>query len=91
LAQTSYLEAMGFIVEETLSFILNDILSLPDIPELDSHRLNQLCLKLELLKEFFITSPGTVGIIFSYSSGFIGFSASHVLGVNSRCICAVVV
>jgi centromere/kinetochore protein ZW10 len=60
LPPSSYLDACSFLVEETLSSILNDILSLPDIPEAESHRLNALCQRLDRLKELFVLAPGEV-------------------------------
>lgn len=62
LTQSAYLDACGFIVEETLSSVLNDILTLPDIPEVESHRLNALCKRLDSLKDLFVVNPGEVCI-----------------------------
>jgi len=50
-------------VEETVSSVLNDILSLPDIPELESRRLNMLCKRLDALKELFILEAGKAGLL----------------------------
>lgn len=60
LTQSTYFEAMGSLVEEVLTCVLNDILALSDIPEKESHRLNALCLKLESLKEHFVVVPSQV-------------------------------
>ncbi|KAF8311340.1 hypothetical protein DL93DRAFT_2115966 [Clavulina sp. PMI_390] len=47
LTPSTYLTSCGRIVESTLSGMLKDILALPDIPEVESHRLNALCRKLD--------------------------------------------
>lgn len=50
------------MVEEILSSVLNDILALPDIPELESHRLNALCQRLDSLKDLFVLHRGDVSL-----------------------------
>ena len=60
LTQSAYLDACGYVVEEILSSVLSDILNLPDIPELESHRLNALCQRLDSLKDLFVLHPGEV-------------------------------
>lgn len=49
-------------MEETISSVLNKILSLPDIPELESRRLNLLCKRLDALKDLFILEAGEAGL-----------------------------
>lgn len=60
LTPSAYVGACGFIVEETIVSVLNDILSHSDIPELESHRLNSLCQRLYALKDLFILEAGKV-------------------------------
>lgn len=62
LAPSAYLDAFSYLMEETLLSVLRDILALPDIPEVDSHRLNALCKKLERLKELFVLVPDEVSV-----------------------------
>ncbi|EJD07530.1 uncharacterized protein FOMMEDRAFT_115831 [Fomitiporia mediterranea MF3/22] len=54
LPRTRWLRAAGRIVETVLSRVLEDILALPDIPELDSRRLGELCRILNSLEAIFV-------------------------------------
>ena len=51
---------MGKLVESALSKVLEDILSLPDIPEVDSRRLSELCRILNALEGLFTKDPDAV-------------------------------
>ncbi|KAF8324318.1 uncharacterized protein EI90DRAFT_3075846 [Cantharellus anzutake] len=74
LAQSTYLEAIGGVVEEILASVLDDILALPDIPEKESHRLNELCQKLETLKELFVVVPGEDTVIAAHVPSWFRFA-----------------
>lgn len=45
------------IVDVALSRVLQDILTLPDIPEMESHRLSELCRILNALEGLFVEDP----------------------------------
>jgi hypothetical protein len=45
------------VTDAALSRILQDILALPDIPELESHRLSELCRILNALEGLFVEDP----------------------------------
>lgn len=52
--------ALGSIVDAVLSRILNDILALSDIPEVESHRLSELCRILSALEALFVEDSNHV-------------------------------
>lgn len=60
LAPRKYLEANGSLVEETLSRVIDDITSLVDIPEKESHRLNELLKFFNPVEDLFVADDGTV-------------------------------
>jgi len=43
LSKSEYFGALGSLVNFCLSCIMDDILALPDITEVESHRLSELC------------------------------------------------
>ncbi|KAL9710956.1 ribosome biogenesis protein ytm1 [Leucoagaricus gongylophorus] len=53
LAKGKYYTAIGLVTEAVLSRLLQDILMLSDIPEVDSHRLSELCRILNSLEGLF--------------------------------------
>lgn len=61
LPRSKYLSAIGKLVESALSKVLEDVLALPDIPELDSRRLSELCRILNAFEGLFTTDPDEVG------------------------------
>ena len=60
LAKTKYYEAAGAVVNAALTRILQDILALPDITEVESHKLNELCRILNALEGLFVGDPSQV-------------------------------
>lgn len=64
LPRTKYLRAVGQVVETALSKVIEDVLALPDIPELDSRRLSELCRILNALEGLFVDDPdkGSVAV-----------------------------
>ena len=54
LARTQHLTAIGRVVEQVLTYVLNAVLTLHDIPEVDSRRLAELCRVLSTLEGLFI-------------------------------------
>jgi protein transport protein DSL1/ZW10 len=57
LAKGKYYFALGLVVDAALSRILEDILTLPDIPEVESRRLSELCRILNALEGLFVEDP----------------------------------
>ena len=53
LPKAKYYTAIGSIANAALSRMLHDILALPDIPEVESHRLSELCHILNALEGLF--------------------------------------
>lgn len=51
---------MGSVVDAALSRILEDVLALPDIPEVESHRLSELCRIFNALEGLFSEDPEQV-------------------------------
>jgi hypothetical protein len=57
LAKSKHYEAIGSVTDAALSRVLQDILELDDIPELESHRLSELCRILNALEGLFCEDP----------------------------------
>jgi protein transport protein DSL1/ZW10 len=68
LARSKYLYTIGVLVESVLSRILEDVLELDDIPEVESHRLSELCKILSALEGLFVENPDEVCVQFYHSS-----------------------
>ena len=60
LGKTKYFDVLGSLVNFSLVRILGDILALPDITEVESHRLSELCRILHALEGLFIEDPEQV-------------------------------
>lgn len=54
LPRTKFYTATGLVVEAVLTKILDDVLALPDIPEVDSRKLSELCRILNALEGLFV-------------------------------------
>ncbi|KAJ7504302.1 hypothetical protein B0H11DRAFT_1981579 [Mycena galericulata] len=54
LNKSKYYTAIGMVTDAALSRVLEDILALPDIPEVESHRLSELCRILNALEALFV-------------------------------------
>jgi len=57
LAKSKHYEAIGSVTDAALSRVLQDVLELNDIPELESHRLSELCRILNALEGIFCEDP----------------------------------
>lgn len=57
LAKSKHYEAIGSVTDAALSRVLQDVLELNDIPELESHRLSELCHILNALEGLFCEDP----------------------------------
>ncbi|KAF8630118.1 hypothetical protein AX15_003076 [Amanita polypyramis BW_CC] len=62
LQKSKYYSAIGSVTEAALSRILDDILALGDIPEVESHRLSELCRILNALEGLFVEDHNQVRI-----------------------------
>lgn len=57
LTKSKYYTTIGMVTDAALSRILQDVLALPDIPEMESHRLSELCRILNALEGLFVEDP----------------------------------
>jgi centromere/kinetochore protein ZW10 len=60
LNKSKYFGALGSLVNFCLTSVIGDILALPDITEVESHRLSELCRILHALEGLFVDAPGQV-------------------------------
>jgi protein transport protein DSL1/ZW10 len=60
LGKSRYYDAIGSVTDAALSRVLQDVLELDDIPELESHRLSELCRILNALEGLFCEDPEQV-------------------------------
>lgn len=63
MAKSKYYTAIGFVVDAALSRVLDDICALPDIPEVESRRLAELCRIFQALEGLFVEDPSQVNLI----------------------------
>jgi centromere/kinetochore protein ZW10 len=57
LPMTTYLSALGYLLDCAVQRISSDILALPDITEVESNRLNELVKLLHPLEQVFVSEP----------------------------------
>ncbi|KAI0940945.1 hypothetical protein AcV7_003180 [Taiwanofungus camphoratus] len=74
LNKSRYYIATGSMVDAALSRILRDILALPDITEVESHRLNELCHILNALEGLFVETSFQPTFVVSYVPSWLKFS-----------------
>jgi len=74
LTKSAYLHAMGQIVDDALFRVMDDVLSLDDIPEADSERLSALCEMLAPLEELFVDALGEQSVVGSHVPLWFKFS-----------------
>ena len=60
LSKSKYFDALGSLVNFCLTSVMDDILALPDITEVESHRLSELCRILHALEGLFVDDPEQV-------------------------------
>lgn len=51
-------------MEDALSRLMDEVISLQDIPQKDSEYLSEFCEMMEMLESLFIYTPGEVGLLF---------------------------
>ncbi|TRM65578.1 hypothetical protein BD626DRAFT_547026 [Schizophyllum amplum] len=74
LAKSKYYTALGLVVDAALSRVLADVLALPDIPEVDSHRLSELCRIVNSLEGLFIEDTSQPSFVVAYVPSWLKFS-----------------
>lgn len=60
LNKSKYFDVLGSLVNFCLTSVMGDILALPDITEVESHRLSELCRILHALEGLFVDAPEQV-------------------------------
>ncbi|KAJ3557317.1 hypothetical protein NM688_g1539 [Phlebia brevispora] len=66
LTKSKYYQAIGSIINTALGRILGDILALPDITEVESHKLSELCRILNALEGLFVEGPEQPSFVVAY-------------------------
>ncbi|KAG2157729.1 uncharacterized protein EDB93DRAFT_1124346 [Suillus bovinus] len=74
LPKGKYYTAIGAIVEVSLQRILENILAIPDIPEVESHKLSELCRILAALEGLFVEDFSESSFVVSYVPSWLKFS-----------------
>lgn len=74
LGKTKYFDALGSLVNFSLMRILGDILALPDITEVESHRLSELCRILHAVEGLFIEDPEQPSFVVACVPAWLKFS-----------------
>ncbi|KAG1746530.1 uncharacterized protein EDB91DRAFT_1117434 [Suillus paluster] len=74
LPKSKYYTAVGAIVEVSLQRILENILAIPDIPEVESHKLSELCRILAALEGLFVEDFSESSFVVSYVPSWLKFS-----------------
>ncbi|KAI0079377.1 hypothetical protein K474DRAFT_1735495 [Panus rudis PR-1116 ss-1] len=74
LPKTKYYNAIGSVVESALSRVLQDILALSDIPDVESHKLADLCRVLNALEALFVEDPNHPSFVVAYVPSWLKFS-----------------
>ncbi|KAF8906266.1 hypothetical protein CPB84DRAFT_1844516 [Gymnopilus junonius] len=74
LTKSKYYFAIGSVTDSALSKVLRDILGLPDIPELESHRLSELCHIFNSLEGLFNEDSEQPSFVVSYVPSWLKFS-----------------
>ncbi|KIK93519.1 hypothetical protein PAXRUDRAFT_828885 [Paxillus rubicundulus Ve08.2h10] len=74
LPKSKYYVAVGMVVDGVLSQILEDILAISDIPEVESHKLSELCRILSALEGLFVENTSESSFVVSYVPSWLKFS-----------------
>ncbi|KZT07285.1 uncharacterized protein LAESUDRAFT_651560 [Laetiporus sulphureus 93-53] len=74
LNKSKYYDAVGLVLDAALSRILSDILALPDITEVESHRLSELCRILNATEGLFVEDPEQPSFIVAYVPSWLKYS-----------------
>jgi len=74
LNKSKYYTAIGMVTDAALSRVLEDVLALPDIPEVESHRLSELCRILHGLEALFVEEANQDPFVVAYVPSWLKFS-----------------
>lgn len=74
LPKSKFYIALGLVTDAALSRVLRDIIALPDIPEVESHRLSELCRILNSLEGIFSEDPTQPSFVVAYVPSWLKFS-----------------
>ncbi|KAF8548939.1 hypothetical protein OG21DRAFT_1515713 [Imleria badia] len=74
LPKSKYYTAVGLIVNGVLSRIIESILAISDIPEVESHKLSELCRILTALEGLFVENTSESSFVVSYVPSWLKFS-----------------
>ncbi|TFY81371.1 hypothetical protein EWM64_g2646 [Hericium alpestre] len=74
LRKSQYFPALGDVVDSVLAQMLETILALPDITEVESHRLSELCRILNSLEGLFLDNPDQPSSVVAYVPSWLKFS-----------------
>ncbi|KAK1221072.1 ribosome biogenesis protein ytm1 [Marasmius sp. AFHP31] len=74
LTKSKYYMAIGLVTDAALSRVLEDVLELPDIPEVESNRLSELCRILHALEGLFVEDPEQPSFVVGYVPSWLKFS-----------------
>ncbi|KAF4569638.1 hypothetical protein EYR40_008616 [Pleurotus pulmonarius] len=74
LSKSKYYSAIGQLVDAALSQVLKDILALPDITEVESHRLSELCRIPNSLEGLFVEDQAEHPFTAAYVPSWLKFS-----------------
>ncbi|THH27514.1 hypothetical protein EUX98_g6676 [Antrodiella citrinella] len=74
LTKGKYYTAIGAVVDAALSRMLQDVLALPDIPEVESHKLSELCRILSALEALFVEDVEQPSFVVAYVPSWLKFS-----------------
>ncbi|KAH7915288.1 hypothetical protein BJ138DRAFT_1055180 [Hygrophoropsis aurantiaca] len=72
--KSKYYNAIGAVVEDVLGQILEDVLALQDIPEIESHKLSELCRILGALEGLFIEDTSESSFVVAHVPSWLKFS-----------------
>ena len=85
LTKSKYYSAIGSIADAALSRMLRDIIALPDIPEIESHRLSELCRILNSMEGLFSEDPDQVSS--TLLNLFVDFRPINLAAFIRCCLC----
>ncbi|KAK7061029.1 ribosome biogenesis protein ytm1 [Paramarasmius palmivorus] len=74
LTKSKYYMAIGLLTDAALSRIMQDILELSDIPEVESHKLSELCRILHALEGLFVEDYDQPSFVGAYVSSWFKYS-----------------
>ncbi|KAJ3826774.1 hypothetical protein F5880DRAFT_1542189 [Lentinula raphanica] len=74
LTKSKYYTALGSVVDAALCRVVQDVLALADIPEVESHRLSELCRILLALEGLFSEDPEKPSFVVAYVPSWLKFS-----------------